>query len=283
MQNDFAVFILSHGRAHKVVTLKALIDAGYTGKWYVVVDNEDNTIDLYKKLFGEEHVIMFDKQAVYDSIDTMDNFNKHGVIVYARNACYDIAKKLNINYFLELDDDYTAFYRMYDGGDNLIHEHIHDINGVFTEMQNFLVASNADTVAMAQGGDFLGGVENANFKKQVLRKAMNTFFCRTDRPIDFIGTFNEDVNMYTLSGSRGRLCFTVTGLAINQITTQMSSGGMTEAYLDSGTYCKSFYTVMCMPSAVKVDVMNSRHIRIHHKISWDNCVPMILNEKWRKA
>lgn len=40
--NDFAVFILSHGRAGNIKTLKALENGNYSGKWYIVIDNEDD-------------------------------------------------------------------------------------------------------------------------------------------------------------------------------------------------------------------------------------------------
>ena len=39
---DFAVFILSHGRADTISTYRALRDGGYTGRTYVVIDNEDD-------------------------------------------------------------------------------------------------------------------------------------------------------------------------------------------------------------------------------------------------
>ena len=46
-------------------------------------------------------------------------------------------------------------------------------------MIKFLDQTGAITVALAQGGDYIGGVDNGNFKKKLLRKAMNSFFCRT--------------------------------------------------------------------------------------------------------
>lgn len=42
MRDDFCVFILTHGRAGNVKTLKMLQKQGYTGKWYCVIDNEDD-------------------------------------------------------------------------------------------------------------------------------------------------------------------------------------------------------------------------------------------------
>ena len=77
MRSDFAVFILTHGRADNVATMGALKKGGYTGKWYMIIDDEDETAEQYRKNFGPEHVIMFDKQEAYDRADTMDNFNEH--------------------------------------------------------------------------------------------------------------------------------------------------------------------------------------------------------------
>ena len=53
-------------------------------------------------------------------------------------------------------------------------------------------------------------------------------------------------------------------------------------YLKYGTYVKSFYTVMAMPSAARVQMLNTTHKRMYHKILWDRCTPMILNERYKK-
>ncbi len=93
---------------------------------------------------------------------------------------------------------------------------------------------------------------------------------------------NEDVTTYTTLGSRGELFFTFVDVHIIQIPTQSLGGGMTAAYRESGTYLKTFYSVMSMPSCIKVGMMYSKNSRIHHRIDWECCVPKILNEKYRK-
>ena len=55
-----------------------------------------------------------------------------------------------------------------------------------------------------------------------------------------------------------------------------------KVYLDSGTYLKSFYSVMGMPSAVRIQEMGDKNKRIHHAVEWESCVPMILNECYKK-
>ena len=54
MQDNFAVFILSHGRAGTIKTLKMLKKGNYTGKTYIIIDNQDEQGEEYKKLYGEQ-------------------------------------------------------------------------------------------------------------------------------------------------------------------------------------------------------------------------------------
>ena len=227
-------------------------------------------------------MIIFDKAARAEKTDTPDLSSDHRTIIYARNECFDIAERLGYRYFLELDDDYTQFMYRYAENDKLCMKRIADLDTVFEFMLRFLDESKAITVAFAQGGDMIGGVDNGNFKKKLLRKAMNTFFCDTEKRFQFVGRINEDVNTYTSFSNRGILLFTYTGIMITQHTTQTNAGGMTETYLDMGTYTKSFYSIIYSPQAVKIGEMGDKHKRIHHSINWDKCAPCILNEKWKK-
>lgn len=283
LRNDFCVFILTHGRADRVITYKTIKKAGYTGPVFLVIDNEDEQADEYIRRYGEENVIVFDKQARAEKTDTPDLSQDHRTIIYARNECFDIADRLGYRYFLELDDDYTDFQYRYEGNGKLLIKSAKNLDDIFEEMLLFLDASGAITVAFAQGGDMIGGVQAGNFQKGLLRKAMNTFFCDTRKRFQFVGRINEDVNTYTSLGNKGKLMFTFTALMITQKTTQSNAGGMTETYLDMGTYLKSFYSVVYSPQAVKIGEMGDKHKRIHHIVNWDRCSPKILNEKWRKA
>lgn len=280
---NFAVFILSHGRPNNVITLNTLKKCGYTGEWYIVIDNEDKTADEYYKNFGEEHVIMFDKLQIAQTFDTADTFNDRKTIVYARNVCFDIANKLGIKYFLELDDDYTGFMHRYIEGQQLRSKITTRLDDIFKMMIDFLNCTGALTVAFVQGGDLIGGLDNNNFHKKILRKAMNSFFCDVDKPFKFLGRVNEDVNTYTLLGQQGKLIMSISEFMLNQKQTQSNAGGMTSTYLDNGTYVKSFYSVMYSPSCVKVAAMGDKHMRMHHQVKWECCTPKILSQKYKKG
>lgn len=283
MDNNFAVFILSHGRAGNVKTYQTLINQGYTGKIYIIIDDEDEMRQAYIDKYGMEVIKVFSKKVAAEFVDPADLEPELKGVIYARNYCHTIAAELGLTHFLVLDDDYNLFAHRYAKDGKLLSCTTRRLDDVFECMNKFLDDTGALTVALAQGGDYIGGVDNGNFKKKLLRKAMNSFFCRVDRPYKFFGRINEDTTMYVRYGETGHLIFTTMLFMLNQGQTQKNKGGLTEMYLDSGTYVKSFYSVMYSPSCVKVAAMGDKHMRMHHRVNWDCCTPKILNQRWKKS
>lgn len=283
MRNDFAIFILSHSRADNVDTIKALNKSNYTGKYYIIIDVDDPEHDKYYELYDKDIIISFDKKKVKYKTDTYENTDRMNAVVFARNECFDIAKKLGLKYFLELDDDYVRFEYRYENEtkDKLMTALIEDFNSVCEEMINFLDISKALSVAFSQGGDFIGGVGSRVFKLKMVRKVMNSFFCCVDRPFKFSGLINEDVNTYVTLGSRGNLFLTYSPTSLIQKQTQSNPGGLTDIYLSLGTYQKSFYSVIAAPSCVSVNMMGDTHQRMHHLVDWERGVPKIISDRFK--
>lgn len=279
---NFAAFILTHKRPNAVKTHAVFRRAGYTGPLYLVVDDEDPTLDEYRAKYGAD-VLTFSKAEIARRFDEGDNFNKRQSVFYARNACFDLARAVGVRWFIELDDDYIDCWLRFDAAGKYASKRILRMDEVLGATLDWFKTIPALTVAFSQGGDWIGGSESANGASiRLARKAMNTFICDVEKPIEFFGKINEDVNLYTAGSRRGLLCLTVVGVQVNQKTTQGQGGGMTELYLDTGTYVKTFYSVMYCPSAVKVSSMGESAHRIHHSVDWDACAPVILDEKWRK-
>lgn len=284
---NFVAFILSHGRADRVVTYDSLKKSGYTGRIVIVLDNEDPSAPEYISRFGSENVVIFDKAAIAETFDEGVPGDRR-TIVYARNACFDIARKLGYRYFIELDDDYTVFEWRFDNRLRYITKDkaVCNLDAVFDIMLDFFKKIPAKSIAMAQGGDYLGdGAGGEGKQLRTKRKAMNSFICDTERQFTFLGRINEDVNTYTRNTSTGDLFLQIQQVCLLQKQTQSNAGGMTEVYLDSGTYLKSFFTVMYQPSSVKVRTMGNEYVnqkRLHHRVNWMLTAPKILKEKFKK-
>jgi hypothetical protein len=286
MPNNFCVFILTHGRPENVLTYDTLKNSGYTGKIYIVIDDEDKTAARYVEKFGDEVLIFCKKEAAKQTDDgecQRENKDRRA-IVYARNVCFELARKVGCDYFIQLDDDYTSFnYRFnheYDFGDWGVKK---NLDALFSIYLDYYKSIPALTIAMAQSGDFIGG-KNSSLAKSVKtkRKAMNTFFCCVDRPFKFTGKMNEDVTTYVTLGRKGELFLSCLNLAIHQKATQANAGGMSDMYLTSGTYMKSFSSIIFSPSCIKVAEMGAVNKRLHHHVSWENAAPRIINEKYKK-
>lgn len=279
MLEDFCAFILTHGRPDNVVTYKTLKKSGYTGKIYLVIDDEDKTADQYRAKYGAE-VLQFSKSEVAKWTDEGDNFQDRRVILYARNACFELARQVGCKYFVELDDDYNNFLYRFGQHANMTHK---TLDKCFGSLLEYYKNTQLLTMSMSQGGDHMGSTHTLSSR----RKCMNSFICSTDRPFKFFGRINEDVNTYTTLGRVGELLLTILPVQLNQATSQKNAGGMTDIYLDSGTYIKSFYTVMYCPSAAQIGVLKDPHAlsgagRIHHKLNWHKIAPKILRQEYKK-
>ena len=284
--DSFCVFILSYGRAKDVRTAKTLLDkdGSFSQDYYIVCSDDDKQLPVYLEEYGDR-VLVFNKESMAPHIDMGDNFDKRNVVIFARTICFSFAEKLGYRYFVQFDDDYHKFMNRYIYDKQmLVHQNITDFDRMFRVHLDFLKSTPCTVVAMAQGGDFIGGAGNNNALKGHKRKVMNSFFCDCERPFYFYGTMNEDATYYAHASRMGILVFTLYGWMLDQAGTQANSGGLTEIYLESGTYLKSFYSVMFSPSNTKIGKLGSgAGERIHHQINGRAAFPEIIDEKYSKS
>lgn len=281
MENkDFAVFILSHGRADTISTYRALRDGGYTGRTYVVIDNEDDQEELYRQKFGDD-IIQFDKRDYLEKTDLGDLDTDRRIGVFARNFIQDEAKRLGYKFHLQLDDDVHGFTYRFAQGKVLRALHCSHLDEVFSGMVEYMKETPITSLSFALSAYNMGGVDGS-IKEGMTRKTMTTFLMRTDDVQYFHMRMNDDITTSLINGMRGKLYYSYLPIEVEVDKTQVKAGGMTDIYQKNGTYRKSFYSVMCCPSCVKVSAMGITDYRIHHTISWNNAVPKLLSERWCK-
>jgi hypothetical protein len=216
LPDDFAVLILTHKRPDRVFTYESLRDYGYTGRIFLLVDDEDPTLAEYEQRFPGE-VVLFSKREAAALTDSRINSGDHRSVLFARNAAHKAASSLGLRYFLELDDDYTAWWhRVLGDGSYTTGVMVDRLDDVFAAMLVLLRTTPATSVALAQGGDIFG--RDSKILHRASRKVMNSFFCSVDRPFKFEGLMNDDVNTYTALGMRGHLFLTVGAVHLNRRT-----------------------------------------------------------------
>ena len=283
MDKDFAVFILSHGRANEIRTVDMLEKGGYTGDWWVVIDDEDDQAPIYRQKFTS-HVLMFDKKAEAEKTDTGDLDNDRRVGVFARNAIQDMAEQMGYKYHLQLDDDFSGIsFRLPKGDKNkLTSWRCKDLDRLFGAMCDFMDTAPVAWLSFALSSDYLGGTENHRYRSGLFPKTMGSFLMRADQKVRFRMRMNDDITTCIASWHIGLPNYSVMRCMVETPQTQAMKGGMTDIYQDNGTYRKSFYSVMCCPSFVHVGKQGIKHFRIHHMISWNNCAPKVLSPKWKK-
>ena len=284
MRSDFAIFIMVYGRPEKAWTYNSLRKQGYTGKIFLVADDTDEKRFEYKKIY-KENLLIFNKIEASKKMDAGDNTGDLRSTLFSANTIPELAKEKGLKYFFIMCDDYTAFYHNFkekDGAYEFSKTRIHNLDKIFNGMIKFYEKTPVTTLCLSQGGDFMGGHKGSNAEVKILRKSMNSFLCSTERPFKFMGRLNEDATTYVRLGSVGVLFMTITNVMLVQTAHQQETSGLTDVYLDYGTYVKSFFSVMYNPSSVKIKTMGSKNFRIHHRVKWNNAVPKILSEKYKK-
>lgn len=286
------VLILTHARPSRVITMNTLRKAGYTGPVKLIVDTDDVTGPQYVNKFGKENVIFFDKSEILKEFDLGDNRTDTRTIVFARNAAQKIARDLGWTHHVQLDDDYSQFTYLFNSEGYFKRTNVREMDKVILALCRFLdsMPSSVKTIAVVQTGDLMGGAASETLSSiniagvtGLRRKSMNFYVFAADNPVTHIGRFNDDVNTYVMGGQRGDLFFSLNVICLAQDECMKTPGGVSDAYRDMGTYCKSFYTVMMAPSAAKVSILRDKNIwRIHHKIQWKNTCSAILHESHRK-
>lgn len=281
MTKKFAVFILTHGRPRNQLTVKSLQEVGYTGEWYLVVDDQDATINEYVEQWGADRIIVFHKDYFIRNTDTGLHTPVPKFAVFARNAIEHIANEMGYQTFMMLDDDITKFRIRLPHGDSL---KSYSINGQFDSIidhaVDFVLSCNVACMGLGFCNLYIGGVANFNKENPRQRLCAEAFIRNTSYPISWRLNMVEDLITSIDAAMDGAIWFQFLPI---QCEIRMSEGavdgGNSDVYRQLGMYRISFMPVVAYPS--------SNAVRLNKK-SWastttpDKCVPKIISSRYRK-
>ena len=277
MKNNYTVFIISHKRP-EVETLKTINGAGYTGEYFIVVDDKDSTIEKYKSRYGD-HVLVFSKEEMLKETDTIDNYEILNAAVYAMNYCIKYSKEKGYKYIAIFDDDTKKISMRYESEGKLKSYDIRDFDKVLELYINFLEKSNFLCVSFLPSARLIGGLKSDIWQKREYSNVANIFIIRTDSPY-FQGSLYQDLTYSVLNNYRGKLVKALLPVIYYQEPPENNlNGGLAETYTKYSKYTSIFHTVIACPSAVSIKASNDDIQIFAHK---DAYVPKILSETWKK-
>lgn len=295
---DFCVLIISYGRPNDVKSWTTLDKYFSKAPRYIICSDDDKCLQQYKDKYGEDHILVFNKEEEMKNFDVGDNYpGMFNSSCFAHNTYFRFARQLGYKYFLAMDDDSMCYRIRYMNPEEttilpngqpkgpvraakIPDGRFDDICEAYFRMLDS--APWLYCVAFSQGGDYIGGYNSAVWKNRVRWKAMNSFFCCTDKEWKMPGRINEDATAYVYNGHRGRMAITLAEVMLDQPSTQQNSGGMTDIYKSFGTWLKTAYTVMMCPSAVKFSILPIAR-RVHHNVNFNLCAPKVLSSRYCKG
>lgn len=278
--NDFAVFIITHDRAERQSSLDCLLRMGYTGQYWLVVDNEDPSINRYLDLYPN-NILVFNKADFMENTD-IGSRRTEACATFARNAVECLALKLGYQFFLVMDDDITDFRFRYDEDDSLKSFKVKtSLDDIFSAYVEFLRTTGVSTVSFGVAKTFIGGVSSlANDKIAGLRECYTMFFRNNRYRVDWVSAVYEDIITSSLSGKKGQVWLQLPFVQLDTVAMVENSGGNTSMYKAFQQFEYPFHSVMYMPGTMSIVYKNNKYLGV---ISKKHDVPMIISNIYQKT
>ena len=282
MRDDFACIVISHGRP-ECSTVKVLRASGYTGKIFIVVDDEDEKLPEYLEKYGE-FVHVFHK---VEDFDTGDLGGSMACGVFARNECLKVAEQNELTYYLELDDDCESLVFRYPDGDHLRGAKARNLDKLFEAICCYFDEAPIQYLGFGNPVDYIGGLptfENGQINPN--RLVMNGYFLRTSNKLVWRARYSDDGITVIDEAQKGHA-----GFRFNSVMQKFDvwdpkrsgskiTGGSIATYDNEGSYKMRFYAVMFHPDCEKLRTSGGGYIDSKNA---NATYPKIISGRFKKS
>lgn len=276
-----AVFICTHGRPDAQHTLHLLRNSGYTGKIYLILDDEDKTFPLYHhNLDDADDIYMFKKQEYIDKSDTGTNENQRKCILYAKNFCEDLAQQMNLDAFVIADDDILNFRYRYPEDGSLKSQKVTSTMGDVIDAY-YQAMIDCDMVATGFGFTqfyFSGSDSFSSDNIQKYRVPYNFVFRNAKHKVDWMSWFGEDIITAVYYGRIGQLWTALPYVQQEIVALASASGGMKDTYDGNSSARLAMQNVMYLPAELKAYKYKGKYMA---SIKRDVAFPKIISSSFK--
>lgn len=252
MMDDFAIFILTHGRPYNQRTLEALANSGYTGEYYLVIDNLDTAREDYYRLYGNR-VLEFDKTEYVKKTDTGLTNPWINFAVFARNAIEDIAKKLGFRFFGMFDDDLLKFRFRYFENDMLLSLPVVNLDKVISSYLEFMETANIACSCFGVSNNFIGGKKNVKLytpSSNSFRLCFNSYIRNAKFDVSWAPNMCEDRITSIFHNMRGQVWQQLLFVQVDMAPLYGEiDGGNSFVYRSLDDFTKVFFPVVTNPGS----------------------------------
>ncbi len=289
MDNKLVVFILSHKSPNKCETLDTLKKLGFNGECFIIIDDEDDCLEEYKKVYNDS-LIVYHKESYKYSVDMGYSLNgdvSFSHAVYARNAVEDIAHNFGIKYFAVSDDDIYDFkFRI------PMHEYhklptldVEDINEPLSLYFRYVMDCDIPCLGIGTPNFYIGGYDKIVSGNYLNRKQVSNFYIRNlNYKIDWLMPI-DDFSTSSINNFRGNLFFSLYPLELiarPQYTQKIitgKEGGEVEFYRKNSTWKQSYCSYILMPSFISLKFYKTRYIP---SVKSENAYPKIISSVFKR-
>ena len=281
MRDDFAVFILTHGRPNNQKTLNTLLSMGYNGKYYLVLDDQDNTASEYYANYPRDSILIFNKNHYLKTVDSGMCKPVAKFAVFARNAIEDLARDMGYKYFMMLDDDIYCFRIRYEV-DGSLKSYKCDgiINEVFMHCLEYM--DNAPIACLMPGvcNMYRSGAIAVQDWTSKYRISVNCFIRNTDYKVEWRLNMFEDLITALDYNRTSQIWITFVPLQIDVgLGNGKVAGGNTDTYKTFDGFRMAFMPLMVYPDCNDVGFYKDHWKPITHtSIAVNN----IISDRYKK-
>lgn len=283
----FAVFILSHKRADRVETFDTLKKSGYTGKIYIVVDDEDPQIDLYRQRFSDRkdvELLLFGKQPMIEIADTIYPEKKRSSALYARNFIESFAELSRIDIFAMMDDDITSFrFRWVENNSVKSQLVTLTMDDVFRYYGEYMLEADIATTSFPFSMFYISGTSGLDKKITESRHTYQIHIRNTNFPVDWVSVINQDTITQLQTMQTGYIWWSIPFLVFDAEPMNSKSGGLKSVYDSIKDFDMAFLAVISNPSCCKVAYSSGPRSTMQIKEDKHTSYPMIVSERYMKV
>lgn len=258
-------------------TAKLLNRIGYTGDFYICIQEDDKHKQQYIENFGEDKIITYDYYEQIPQTDFLDNYGneKTGVVV-VRNIIPKIAKSMGCKRYWILDDDITSFryFKYKEGKFKTINDGA-KLEKIFYMISEFGHKTNILKCGFKRDGGMWAPnpFKFEHYVVQIMNLDVNA--------PPFRGRLAED-DVHDLSLlHQGKLIFNFPSITYtcSEFDTNKDGGGLNDMYQTFGMYRRFAYILLVCP----ILIFRIRKFRkLNKKVPYENLIPKVINEKYKK-